>query len=322
MARRRKGRAVNGILLLNKPTGITSNKALQICRAMFKAQKAGHTGALDPLATGVLPICFGEATKFSQFLLNADKRYEADIVLGQTTDSGDSDGEILTETDASAVTQQALEQELAHFRGPIQQIPPMYSALKHQGQPLYKLARQGIILEREPRSVTIHALELLNFQAGQLASCAIDVTCSKGTYIRSLAMDIGGGLNVGGHISKLHRTAVDNFEIAQTVSLDDLQKLVDAHADDDANTQQKKFQLLDALLLPTEKTLQHFSAVQLDEALAKQICMGQNIQTNTDNLFSTLVRFLLHDGTFIGLGEVIEPGVIKPKRLIAQDQKP
>ena len=191
MGRVRRGRKVNGVLVLNKPAGMTSNDAVQQAKRIFAAQKVGHTGSLDPLATGVLPLCFGEATKFSQYLLDADKKYRAHIKLGVTTDTGDADGEVLERKDVAGITADDVRQALGAFRGKIQQLPPMYSALKHNGQPLYKLARQGIEVERKIREVTVFSNELNEFNGDE---CVLELHCSKGTYVRSIAEDLGNAL--------------------------------------------------------------------------------------------------------------------------------
>ena len=191
MGRRRPGRAIDGILILDKPVGLSSNRALQMAKRIYFAAKAGHTGSLDPLATGVLPLCFGEATKFSQFLLDADKAYESTFILGATTDTQDAEGTVVETTDASAITAADVESALEAFRGAIEQVPSMYSAIKHNGQPLYKLARQGLEVERKSRNVVIKTLELRDFRPGERAQADVYVECTKGTYVRSLADDLG-----------------------------------------------------------------------------------------------------------------------------------
>jgi tRNA pseudouridine55 synthase len=217
MGRRRStGRKVNGILLLDKPLGITSNDALQRVKHLFRARKAGHTGSLDPLATGLLPICLGEATKISAFLLDADKRYRVKVKLGVTTTTADAEGEVLEEKPITGVDQARIEAALESFRGEIDQLPPMYSAIKHKGERLYNLARQGIEVEREPRRITIHSLVLLDWQAPEFS---LDVHCSKGTYVRTLAEDIGNVLGCGAHVTALHRSGVGPFGDAQMVSM-------------------------------------------------------------------------------------------------------
>ncbi|OJU84103.1 MAG: tRNA pseudouridine(55) synthase TruB, partial [Acinetobacter sp. 39-4] len=215
-------RHLSGVFLLNKPLGLSSNSALQKVRRLFNAQKAGHTGALDPLATGLLPICLGEATKFSHYLLDSTKRYQTTVKLGQTTATGDVEGEILQQRDVPALTEANIEQVLEQFRGDIKQVPPMYSALKREGRPLYELERQGIEIEREARPVTIYELKLLSFTEDSLT---LDVTCSKGTYIRVLGEDIGEALGCGGHLTKLHRTQTGHFEINPSYTIEYLEGL-------------------------------------------------------------------------------------------------
>jgi len=222
--RRKKGRAVNGVLLLNKPLGITSNAALQAAKRLFFAQKAGHTGSLDPLATGVLPLCFGEATKYSQLMLDADKAYRATIRLGAATTSGDKEGDLLGESDTSHLDEAAIHKAIEGFRGEIKQVPSMFSALKYKGTPLYELARKGVEVERPARAVTIYRFDVLSVRLGTEAEVDVEVSCSKGTYIRTLAEDVGIKLGVGGHLTALHRIQAGIFEEHQTCSLDELKK--------------------------------------------------------------------------------------------------
>lgn len=211
----------NGILLLNKPLHLSSNQALQRAKRLIGAKKAGHTGSLDPLATGMLPLCFGEGTKFSGYLLDADKTYRTIANLGARTSTGDLEGEIFEKKEASFVTRELIEKTLVNFRGPLQQIPPMYSALKQQGRPLYELAREGKVVDRAARPIVIHELSLLNFKDGQME---LRVRCSKGTYIRTLVEDIGAALGCGAHVALLHRESVSPFETAAMVSFDELEK--------------------------------------------------------------------------------------------------
>ena len=217
MARRRKGRPIDGILVLDKPLGVSSNRALQTAKHLYFAAKAGHTGSLDPLATGVLPLCFGEATKFSSFLLDADKGYTSTFVLGVQTATCDAEGEVLAVKSAAHVTAAQVEQALIPLRGEIEQVPPMYSALKHKGQPLYKLARAGQEVERAARRVTIYELELLAFREGEHPQVDVRISCSKGTYVRTLAEDLGQALGCGAHVSALHRTRSGPFTEANMV---------------------------------------------------------------------------------------------------------
>jgi tRNA pseudouridine55 synthase len=243
-------RPLHGVLLLDKPLGWSSNDALQKVKGMLRAEKAGHTGTLDPLATGLLPLCFGAATKFSQASLDADKRYTATLKLGQRTSTGDREGEV-TLTRPVVVDRAALDAACARFTGPIEQLPPMHSALKHEGRKLYDLARAGIEVVREPRRVTIHAIDILHWQHDELM---LDVRCSKGTYIRTLAEDIGEALGCGAHLSALRRTASGRLDVADTITLDALQAL--------------EPEARDARLLPPEVLLGDWPAVQLpaDEA--------------------------------------------------------
>ena len=245
MGRKRRGRPVDGILVLDKPAGLSSNAALQTVKRLSVAAKAGHTGSLDPLATGVLPICFGEATKFSQFLLEADKAYTSTFVLGVQTDSGDRDGETLRSEAAGHITRDDVEAVLDRFRGEIEQVPPMVSALKHDGRPLYKLAREGREVERQPRRVVIRELELLGFQGGEHPRVEVHVACSKGTYIRTLAEDIGAALGTCAHVSALRRTKAGPFGEASAVALTTLEALKQNQAHEE----------MDALLLPLDAAL-------------------------------------------------------------------
>jgi tRNA pseudouridine55 synthase len=294
-------RAVNGVLVLDKPRGMSSNQALQKVRWLLNAEKAGHTGSLDPLATGVLPLCFGEATKFSQYLLDADKGYETLARLGVTTTTGDAEGEVLEERQVT-VGREALEAVLPRFRGEIEQVPPMYSALKKDGQPLYKLARAGEVVEREARSVTIARLELLAFEA----PCAtLAVSCSKGTYIRTLVEDIGRELGCGAHVAALRRTQAGPFGLAQAVTLEEL---VQVHAEGGNEA-------LDRFLLPVDAGLEHWPLLQLSEHSAYYWLHGQPVRAPEAPKFGML-RVQDHEGRFIGIGEVTDDGRIAPRRLI------
>ncbi|MBS7662022.1 tRNA pseudouridine(55) synthase TruB [Pseudomonas lalucatii] len=294
-------RQVNGIILLDKPRGFSSNAALQKVRWLLNAEKAGHTGSLDPLATGVLPLCFGEATKFSQYLLDADKGYETLMQLGVTTSTGDAEGEVL-ERQQVTVGRAEIEALLPQFRGEISQIPPMYSALKRDGQPLYKLARAGEVVEREARSVTIARLELLACEAEQ---ARLAVECSKGTYIRTLVEDLGRLLGCGAHVAELCRTKAGPFALAQTVSLEELEQ---AHADGGNEA-------LDRFLLPVDSGLHHWPLLQFSEHSAFYWLQGQPVRAPEAPKFG-MVRVQDHNGRFIGIGEVSEDGRIAPRRLI------
>ncbi len=303
--RRRPGRNVTGILLLDKPLGITSNDALQQVKHFYRAVKAGHTGSLDPLATGLLPICLGGATKFSGFLLDADKHYQVRVRLGVTTATADAEGEILETAPTEGIGEQDLRTVLQGFVGPIEQLPPMYSAVKHKGERLYKLARQGIEVERTPRTVQIHSLDLLN---AAIPDFDMDVHCSKGTYVRTLAEDIGKALGCGGHVSALRRTGVGPYQDSDTrfVTLDDVERL---------GSEMDGFAGLDALLLPLESALGHWPAVRLSEDAAFYLRQGQAVlvpQSPTEGL----VRLYDPSERFIGVGEILDDGKVQPKRLL------
>ena len=313
MARRRnRGRSVNGIFLLNKPLGLSSNQALQRVKNLFDANKAGHTGSLDPLATGVLPICLGEATKFSQFLLDSDKHYRSTFTLGVSTETGDCDGAVRKEKDASDITQQQIQVAIEAFRGDILQIPSMYSALKHNGQPLYKLARQGIEIEREPRPVTVFKYEILDFRPGSKAEMDVEVHVSKGTYIRSLAEDLGNALGCGAHVSALHRNIAGPFTDAETITLEELQKQRETVESAD----------LDVLLKPMDIAVADRMAVELSAVVAGYFQLGQPVMSNQafrNGQEGDIVRVFREGGKFLGVGEVTEEGQVAPKRLVVED---
>jgi tRNA pseudouridine55 synthase len=294
-------RAVNGVLILDKPLGMSSNQALQKVRWLLNAEKAGHTGSLDPLATGVLPLCFGEATKFSQYLLDADKAYETIALLGTTTTTGDAEGEVLEQREVT-VGREAIEAQLPRFRGDIEQVPPMYSALKKDGQPLYKLARAGEVVEREARSVTIARLEMLAFESPR---ATLAVSCSKGTYIRTLVEDLGRELGCGAHVAALRRTQAGPFQLHQSVTLEELEK-VHAEGGNEA---------LDRFLLPVDAGLEHWPLLQLSEHSAYYWLHGQPVRAPDMPKFGML-RVQDHEGRFIGIGEVVEDGRLAPRRLI------
>lgn len=294
--RRAPRRRVDGVLLLDKPPGMSSNAALQKVRWLFNAEKAGHTGTLDPMATGLLPLCFGEATKFSSTLLDADKTYEATVTLGIVTDTADAEGTVI-ETHPITTSEAEVRAVLSRFMGEIEQVPPMYSALKRDGKPLYELARQGIEVERTPRQVTIHSLEMTAWHSDKFDLC---VACSKGTYIRTLAADIGVALGCGAHLSALRRTRVAALEVMQAITLETVEALpVDQR---------------DSLLQPTDALLAELPAVQLNEQEAGQLLHGQPIRWNGE-LFCQ--HRLVGPQGFIGLGECGMDGWLKPKRLIA-----
>jgi len=292
-------RDVSGVLLLDKPVGITSNAALQIAKRLYRAAKAGHTGILDPMASGLLPLCLGEATKFAQYPTDADKTYEAVIKLGETTDTGDADGQVILRRQV-AVTRADIECVVNQFIGPIMQTPPMYSALKHQGQPLYKYARKGIEIERAARPVTVHKIEIM--------SCAIDrfsirVDCSKGTYIRVLAEDIGEMLGCGAHLIGLRRTRVGAFILDPAITLDSVETLTEIERD--------------AKLLPVDSLVASLPKIALEPDAAHYLKQGQAIWLAKLTLHQ---RFRIYDEKhqFIGVGEVSEEGKLQPTRLIVQ----
>lgn len=294
-------RQVHGVLVLDKPRGFSSNAALQKVRWLLNAEKAGHTGSLDPLATGVLPLCFGEATKFSQYLLDADKGYSTVAQLGVTTTTGDAEGGVL-ERRAVAVDEAAIQAALPAFRGQIEQIPPMYSALKRDGQPLYKLARAGEVVEREARSVTIARLELLALQEDR---ATLEVACSKGTYVRTLVEDLGARLGCGAHVAELRRTQAGPFGLAQAISLEELEA---AHAEGGSEA-------LDRFLLPVDSGLEHWPLVQLTQHSAYYWLHGQPVRAANAPKFG-LMRVQDDQGRFIGIGEIDDEGQVAPRRLI------
>lgn len=299
MARRKKGRVISGVLLLDKPQGLTSNAALQKVKRLYNAQKAGHTGALDPLATGMLPLCFGEATKFSQFLLESDKGYRVIGKLGQRTDSGDSTGEVI-DTKPIDVSVKQLEKALETFRGDIMQIPSMFSALKHKGQPLYKYARQGINIERPPRPVTIYQLDLIRFDNDEVE---LDIECSKGTYIRNIIDDLGQLLGCGAHVTFLRRNFVADYPVEQMITLEELEENSGSH------------KILDSFLMPTDSPVSNFDTVTLDLESAHFFSHGQAI--NFPNLEEgEIYRVYNDDECFLGIAEVDDEDMLAPKRLV------
>lgn len=302
MARRRKkGRDITGIVVVDKPSGYSSNYVLQQVKRLFDARKAGHTGSLDPLASGVLPICLGEATKLSGYLLDADKEYIVTCQLGITTDSGDADGKVIDQQPVPEFDAERLKQILQHFIGEQDQVPPMFSALKHQGQPLYKLAREGKEVERKARRIHIYAIELHDCSRD---SFTLQVRCSKGTYIRTLVEDISHKLGTGGHVTMLRRTGVAGYTIEDAVSLEQL--AASREAGDMAE--------LDEQLESAENALPDWPVINLDEAASKTLSFGQSIQVEQDFECAN-VRLFDQDKKFMGLGEMSPDGVIKPKRL-------
>ncbi|SUI88202.1 tRNA pseudouridine synthase B [Shewanella putrefaciens] len=314
MARRPKGRFIDGIVLLDKSTGMSSNFALQRVKRFFNANKAGHTGALDPLATGMLPVCLGEATKFSQHLLDADKRYLVTAKLGERTDTSDSDGEVV-QTRPVTFTEAQLLSALEHFRGDTQQVPSMYSALKYQGQPLYKYAREGIEVPRESRPITVFELNFISLEGDELT---LDIHCSKGTYIRTIIDDLGEMLGCGAHVIMLRRTQVAQYPYAKMVTLEQLEALVtQAH-----EQQIDQSVLLDPLLLPMDTAVADFPEVNVPEASAAYLMQGQAVRV-TGLKADTLVRITLGDAhRFVGIGAMNDDGLLAPKRLIVIHDEP
>lgn len=291
-------RKIDGVLLLDKPAGMTSNQALQKSRWLFSAQKAGHTGTLDPFATGLLPLCLGEATKFSQFLLDADKTYLAELTLGTRTSTGDPEGEIL-ETRPVDVGRADIEAVLPRFVGDIMQVPPMHSALKRDGRPLYEYARKGIEIEREARPVVVHSIDLVSFAADRLS---LRVHCGKGFYVRTLAEDVGAALGCGAHLTALRRERVGPFDISDAVTLSELEATPVEQRDD--------------RLLPADCLVDALPRLDLDIEAAWQLCHGQAIW-QSGLVVGELLRVYDPAGRFLGVAEVDQDGKAAPRRLLA-----
>ncbi|HCH5064035.1 TPA: tRNA pseudouridine(55) synthase TruB [Vibrio parahaemolyticus] len=308
MARRRKGRPINGVILLDKPTGISSNDALQKVKRIYFAEKAGHTGALDPLATGMLPICLGEATKFSQFLLDSDKRYRVIAKLGERTNTSDSDGEVV-ETRPVDVTLEKLEASIEKLRGESDQVPSMFSALKYQGKPLYEYARKGIEVPRESRKITVYEIILHRFEGDEVE---MEVHCSKGTYIRTIVDDLGEMLGCGAHVTMLRRTAVAKYPYEKMVTLEQLNELLEqAHREEIAPRE-----LLDPLLMPMDTAVEDLPEVNLIPELADMVQHGQPVQVLGAPEQGVLRLTMGEERLFIGVGEMNDDGKIAPKRLV------
>lgn len=299
--RRPRGRDVNGILLFDKPIGLSSNEALQEVKKLFFAQKAGHTGSLDKLATGLLPICFGEATKISGFLLNADKRYEATLKLGEVSTTGDAEGEITPRGDVPALSSEELENVLAAFRGPISQIPPMHSAIKQKGQPLYKLAHQGIEVEREARNVEVHQLTVTGRREQELD---IEVHCSKGTYIRTLAEDIGAAMGCGAYVIRLRRIGAGPYGQDALFTMEQLQAIRETGDGQ-----------LDKILLSVETALDDWPDVRLPKDMVFYMRQGQPVMVPHAPT-NGWVRLYAGENRFFGVGEVLADGRIAPRRIL------
>jgi tRNA pseudouridine55 synthase len=296
---KRTKRNVNGVLLLDKPIGFSSNQALQKAKWLFQAAKAGHTGTLDPLATGLLPLCFGEATKFAHYLTDADKTYVATLKLGVTTNTGDAEGEVLERFDVNVI-QAEFEQVCQQFLGEISQVPPMFSALKHEGKAMYEYARAGIEIERKGRLITIHHIVVEDFKQDE---AVITVTCTKGTYIRTLAEDIGKQLGCGAHLIGLRRTATADYKIAQTITLEQLEAMT---------PQQRQ-----AALLPEDSAVRHLPSTVLDDDSVFYLQQGQGVW-KSGAVPKGLLRLYTERQEFLGLGELASDGKIVPKRLIRQ----
>ncbi|MDD6910334.1 tRNA pseudouridine(55) synthase TruB [Actinobacillus minor] len=299
---RKKGRDIHGVFLLDKPQGMSSNDILQKVKRIFQANKAGHTGALDPLATGMLPICLGEATKFSQFLLDSDKRYQVTAKLGERTDTSDAEGQVV-ETKAVNVTESDIQQALVQFRGDILQVPTMFSALKHQGKPLYEYARAGITVEREARPITIFELKFIAYEAPFLT---LEVHCSKGTYIRTLVDDLGEVLGCGAHVTVLRRLAVADYPIAAMMSYTDLQNMAE----------NQPLEVLDQLLLPMDTAVSTLPKINLNEQQTKSVGFGQRVKFENVEQIYGLVRLFSNTAQFLGVAEITADNVIRPNRMI------
>jgi tRNA pseudouridine55 synthase len=302
MSRRRKsGRDLTGIVLLDKPVGIGSTEVLQRVKNLYQVRKAGHTGSLDRLASGLLPLCFGEATKISGFLLEADKRYRSTFRLGVVTNTGDAEGEVLERNELPALEERDILKVLAEFNGEIQQIPPMHSAIKHQGQRLYKLAHQGLTVERQPRPVTIHRLALLDHGDGRLQ---VEVDCSKGTYIRTLAEDIGRRLGCGASVESLHRLGAGPFDAKDMVPFSEHPERAERGID-----------ALDEVVLPKEAAVAQWPGVRLPDAVAYYLRRGQPVlvpHAPTEGW----VRIFAGGDRFVGVGEILDDGRVAPRRLM------
>lgn len=297
MSKRKSGRNVHGIILLDKRLGVSSNRALQEVRRLFNANKAGHTGSLDPLATGLLPLCFGEATKVSAMMLDDNKRYQVVVKLGVMTDTGDSEGQVIEEKPVPDLSLAEIETCLQSFTGEIDQVPPMYSALKHNGRKLYELAREGKTIERKARRISIFELKLLSATQNTLS---LDVFCSKGTYIRSLAEDIGHKLGCGGTVTELRRTQAGQFKLSDALTIEELQVL--------------NLEALTEHLLDVDQPLQDIPKLELSVEQAILIKHGQQISFNGIKADQSMVR-MYSDQVFLGLGEMLLDGKLVPKKI-------
>lgn len=295
--------SLNGIFLLDKPIGISSNGALQRVKRLFQAKKAGHTGSLDPLATGLLPICFGDATKFSQYLLDSDKTYAVTMQLGVRTTTSDAEGDIVSTREVPNFSLDDMHKAFDQFRGTTQQVPSMFSALKHNGVPLYEYARKGITIERPSRPITIYELNVLSIENNHVN---FTVKCSKGTYVRTLVDDVGEVLNCGAHVTQLRRLSVGPYSENQMMTIEKLESLM---AEDHFSAKN--------ILLPVDSAVHHWPIVTLSSAVAFALKQGQTV-TVSEAPQSGWVRFVDHQGDFFGVGEVIDNGKIAPRRLVSQ----
>ncbi len=299
--RRRKVRNINGIVVLDKANGLSSNAALQEVKRLYEANKAGHAGSLDPLATGVLPVCLGEATKVSQFLLDSDKRYRARIKLGIRTDTGDSEGSIIERNEGISVSRKAIERALTKFKGEVEQVPPMHSAIKMNGVPLYKLARKGITVEREPRLVTLYQICLVEFVNSELE---LEISCSKGTYIRTIADDLGQELGCGAHVIELRRTQAGVFTEKDSISSEELA----------LEKENRGLDKIDQFLIPMDRAIQDLPEVNLPSITASHVKNGQAVLVR--HLPKNGLVRMYEDEQFIGIGSIDDDGKVAPKRLI------
>ncbi len=299
--RRRRVRNINGIVVLDKANGLSSNAALQEVKRLYEANKAGHAGSLDPLATGVLPVCLGEATKVSQFLLDSDKRYRARIKLGIRTDTGDSEGSIIERNEGISVSRKAIERALTKFKGEVEQVPPMHSAIKMNGVPLYKLARKGIAVEREPRLVTLYQICLVEFVNSELE---LEISCSKGTYIRTIADDLGQELGCGAHVIELRRTQAGVFTEKDSISSEELA----------LEKENRGLDKIDQFLIPMDRAIQDLPEVNLPSITASHVKNGQAVLVR--HLPKNGLVRMYEDEQFIGIGSIDDDGKVAPKRLI------
>jgi len=299
--RRRRVRNISGIVVLDKANGLSSNAALQEVKRLYEANKAGHAGSLDPLATGVLPVCLGEATKVSQFLLDSDKRYRARIKLGIRTDTGDSEGSIIERNEGISVSRKAIERALTKFKGEVEQVPPMHSAIKMNGVPLYKLARKGIAVEREPRLVTLYQICLVEFVNSELE---LEISCSKGTYIRTIADDLGQELGCGAHVIELRRTQAGVFTEKDSISSEELA----------LEKENRGLDKIDQFLIPMDRAIQDLPEVNLPSITASHVKNGQAVLVR--HLPKNGLVRMYEDEQFIGIGSIDDDGKVAPKRLI------